>query len=242
MPPEQPNFRALSKLTDVTRSVGVEYGLELLLWLTYARWRSLTTSPPGHDLQQLPPELLAEQLQHAANESKWRPNALTQSGSRGTRDARTIHAAFTQLDVLIQEQGNDAGDPRAVHQAVFEGLLTQPERLGARTWEASVTPARVARLMVDICAHPLGSVLDPAAGFGSASLAAHEAGATSLTAWDINESVLGLLRARTELAGAERVEMRRADTLQESAIIFNFRAPDLGFDTVLLTPPWNAAA
>ena len=59
-PSIQTNLRALSKLTDVTRSMGVEYGLELLLWLTYEHWRALNMPLGGRDY--LANELLAAPL------------------------------------------------------------------------------------------------------------------------------------------------------------------------------------
>jgi hypothetical protein len=81
----QPNLRALSKLTDVTRSMGVEYGLELLLWLTYEHWRALKTPQGVRDYLALSPEELADQLYDAARESGWMPKALTEAPSRAKR-------------------------------------------------------------------------------------------------------------------------------------------------------------
>lgn len=238
-PSTQPNLRALSQLTDVTRSMGVEYGLELLLWLTYEHWRGRNVPSGARDYLALSPDELANQLYNAARESGWMPKAFTESPSRGRRDAQTIRSAFVQLIRLVDDDFVEVGDSRTAHEAVFEGLLAQTERVGARKWEASVTPARVARLMVESCRRPLGRVLDPAAGFGSTLLAAHAVGASSLTAWDIDESALALLRARAELAGAESVDVTVVDTLRASEVASSLGGADSSWDTVLLGPPWG---
>lgn len=222
------DLRALSKLTDVTRSVGVEYGFELLLWLTYANWRGLL----GPSVLDAPPDDLMVRLMRAAADSPWTPDALAHR-SKGLREAETVRQALWLLDDLVRRAIDDGANRRSAHADLFEGLLSQVERGPARNWEEAATPLRVAQLMVELCRQPVGRVLDPAAGVGSALLSAHHAGAASLTAWDISSSALGVLRARIELAGAAHLDARVLDTLREGSA---FAA---SWDTVLLAPPWG---
>lgn len=222
----------LFKLSQSTRSLGVEGGLSLLLALVHLRYRSMLTAA-GEPWRQLmghgPTEDLGEIFARALHEGDWRYESVLQVSPRMRTGELAV--AIDQLDVVLRHRCEELGDTRAGHADVFEALLRQAPRSQSRSWEASTTQHDVAELMVRLCDSPLGTVIDPAVGLGSALLEARAAGAEQLVGWDINASVLDLLRLRADLADANlRVEDRSA--LGE---LFEHER----FDTVLMAPPWG---
>ena len=260
MAPESDYSEQIFRLANLTRSIGAEYGLELMLWATYANWKELLPRPGETPISEqlrnrlvreslsrsqkigIEEELdraqyaeaheLVERLRAAGSELSWTPEAILHQGLRGSQETRAIREGLVVLNDLLQQSGSQGVDRRTAHSTVFEGLLSELERAPARRWEEAATPMHVAELMVALCPRPLGDVLDPAAGLGSSLVAAHRKGARSLAGWDIDEAALRVLAARLELAGAGDVSLRPRNSLRDPGL-----RPE--WDTVLLAPPWG---
>lgn len=224
--------RELRKLAELAKPLGAEAGHALLLVLVHRRyrsmlaatgesWRSLLTSGPDERVDYWEAAFIT-------GSGDWRYDALVPR--RGRVRGSELWRAAKQLDALLDVLSREYG-LREAHQQLFERVLGDSIRVENRTLEASTTHSDVAEVMVALCDHALGAVLDPAAGFGTALLAAGRSAAARLQGWDINERALAVLRMRADLADMA-VDTRQRNTLVE---VTGAGAAD----TVLLAPPWG---
>ncbi len=164
-----------------------------MLTVAGAPWRRLSDHRSDGDL--------GEAFAAAFRDHDWRYESALQLPAR--MHPGELALAIDHLDALLGTRTDDLGDVRKAHAEVFEALLRLAPRSQTRSWEASTTPSDVARLMVRSCPDDVGDVIDPAVSLGSALLEAHASGARRLVGWDVNGSILDLLRIRADLAGAD---------------------------------------
>jgi hypothetical protein len=214
-------------LFQMTRSVGMEHGSDLLLQLIYLRgtsdgnWRKL------HDVMTRDvgsPTLMVEELVGRTVEP-WKVPPLPIEV-----DDRTIRNVVSALDAWPFESRSEE-DTRALASGLFEAVLRlRSERLSlAGSW--SETPLAVAELMAAVVVKPGDRICDPACGLGTALLASAAHGAGRLVGIEVNESTLARASMRFELA-AVAADLLHADSLRQddtSAL----------YDAVLLHPPFG---
>ncbi|GGP85722.1 N-6 DNA methylase [Saccharothrix coeruleofusca] len=159
-----------------------------------------------------------------------------------------LDAGRTEADALelVADLATHLRDPRAAEppeqvRDLLGGLADAPreelvESLTDRVFERQqrqhlVTPAKLARLMVELAAPVAGTVFDPACGPGNVLRAAAEAGADRLVGQEINPVLTRLALAR--LGARLPSEVVAGDALRADAF------PDLRADAVICDPPFG---
>jgi predicted ATPase/16S rRNA G966 N2-methylase RsmD len=224
------------RLADGTRPLGVESGLDLLLFLSYARWWAderdtslwwhLSEADRGLDLAAF--EML-------------RQTAAEDAGCKERLTAFVIDGG----DAMVRAIRALADQPAAAMPAVFEEVLAlRDARLSRLAGQRS--SGRIAELMVAAAEEPLGRVLDPACGVGDCLLEALRRGATELHGIERDPWTAAIVRMRLRLAGAPLETVTVADALGTAPWI----CPPAGEssdtkgkrpNTIVVDPPWNLA-
>lgn len=159
-----------------------------------------------------------------------------------------LDAGRSEVDALelVADLAAHLRDPRAAEppeqvRDLLDGLADAPrdeliELLAGRVFERQqrqhlVTPAELARLMVELAAPVTGTVFDPACGPGNVLRAAADAGATRLVGQEINPTLARLALAR--LGSGVPADLVAGDALRADAFV------DLRADAVICDPPFG---
>ncbi|MFI7492692.1 N-6 DNA methylase [Micromonospora echinaurantiaca] len=128
--------------------------------------------------------------------------------------------------VRLAAEAADLEGPREVFDFLCQRYLEVHSR------RHTVTPSWVANLMIILSGAARGRVLDPTCGIGTLLLAARAAGATELSAQEINRTAARLAVSRLLLAG-DNARLIVADSLRVDAFAGEF------FDAVVCNPPFG---
>lgn len=144
------------RLLDLARGMGVERGVDVVLWVLYARWQALT-----------------------GNEAEWTALML---GAPAERERLAIGPEWLQANeiesyrsvfaTIVAEVGQlGVGEVTGTFEAVLRGLTESGKFAGEFH-----TPVWVAHMLAALVVRPGSVVYDPACGNGTTLLAAHHVG------------------------------------------------------------------
>ena len=225
-------------LFNLTRSIGMEHGSELLLHVLYLRWTTEQVSEttdhrrtwrtirndlshgvvrPGPLLEQA----LAEQLEG------W-PIPELRSVDDGSG---IVERVVFEIDGWPFETHEQTA-VRTVASLLFEAVLRLRSDRLSRAGGEFETPTSIAKLMTAAVVEPGARVLDPACGIGTTLMHAREHKAGELVGWDLNEASAARAVMRLRLAAID-ADISLGDSLIESS------HADPRFDCVVAQPPFG---
>lgn len=199
------------RLLDLARGMGVERGVDVVLWVLYVRWQALTGNEAEWTALMLGAPAERERL---ASGPEW-------------LQANEIESYRSRFATIVAEVGQLGVDKvTGTFEAVLRGL-TESETFAGEFH----TPVWVAHLLAALVVRPGSVVYDPACGNGNTLLAAHYVGEdVDLVGTDVNERAASRTAMRLRLHGLlPRID--RGDA-------FAKYVPRIA-DAVLAQPPWG---
>lgn len=200
------------RLLDLARGMGVERGVDVVLWVLYARWQALTGNEA--DWTALMPAAPAESVERLAFGPKWLQAVEIES-------YRNVVAVIV---AEVRQLGVD--EVTGTFEAVLSGLTETGKFAGEYH-----TPVWLAHLLAGLVVRPGSVVYDPACGNGTTLLAAHHVGEdVDLVGTDVNERAASRTAMRLRLHGLlPQIDWGDA---------FAKHVPRFA-DAVLAQPPWG---
>jgi predicted ATPase/type I restriction-modification system DNA methylase subunit len=220
-------------LMNVTRGVGVERGVDLVLHALFVRW--LTTQADGEQRwRELGASSNDDELTHRfAQLDIFRESTSDSRLDDADAYRQTLRSILHIIDDSISWSLNIAAQREQIADA-FDETLGALSRLGKQSGESD-TPQFLADLMAALTVRPGDSVLDPVCGNGTGLLTAARAQPNvSVSGFDINQRVARRASMRLMIHGVETRSgfgIWCADAFSE---------PQTGLaDVVLAQPPWG---